>query len=251
MIIQRTTSMMHSKKSQFVKALDIIEVASRVAFDLLDWLGPSPFSADVYGLCSALRLLSNMQIDDILGEVKSIGNYVGAEALELFNTVDGCGSLIDEKTLQIIDQAIYPDLQEGICDFFAGFDIFINSEQELFCAKVKESFSRSSQYTPSQYVLPENIAIDYFQFTEPGELLPNFYFTNALDVIGAFFRSETVADGMEVLCTVFEPLLTDELGSDDVIQICKAFKRAIMLPLNGYAGNSLFRCHSITHLRHH
>ncbi|PIK56798.1 hypothetical protein BSL78_06267 [Apostichopus japonicus] len=209
-----------------VKALDIIEIASRVAFDLLDWLGPSPFSADVYGLCSALRLLSNMQIHDILGEVKSIGNYVGAEALELFNTVDGCGSPTDEQTLQIIDQAIYPDLQEGICDFFAGnpsqeeyeikaddiidsilsvlidkeqcinivkvltenypldfeffetltgFDIFINSEQERFCAKIKESFSRSSQYTPSQYVFPENIAIDYFQFTEPGELLPNFY----------------------------------------------------------------------------
>ncbi|XP_071818105.1 uncharacterized protein [Apostichopus japonicus] len=257
-----------------VKALDIIEVASRVAFDLLDWLGPSPFSADVYGLCSALRLLSNMQIDDILGEVKSIGNYVGAEALELFNTVDGCDSL--KQTLQIIDQAIYPDLQEGICDFFAGnpsqeeyeskaddiidsilsvltdrehcinivkvltenypielsffenvtgFDIFINSEQERFCAKIKESFSRSSQYTPSQYVFPENIAIDYFQFTEPGELLPNFYFTNALDVIGAFFRSDTVADGMGVLCTVFEPLLTDELGSDDVIQICKTFEK--------------------------
>ncbi|PIK44775.1 hypothetical protein BSL78_18380 [Apostichopus japonicus] len=242
-----------------VKALDVIEVASRVAFDLLDWLGPSPFSADVYGLCSALRLLSNMQIDDILGE------------------------------------AIYPDLQEGICDFFAGnpsqeeyeskaddiidnilsvpidrdqcinilkvltknypldfeffgtvtgFDIFSNSEQERFCAKVKESFSRSSQYTPSQYVFPK-ICIDYFQFTEPGELLPNFYFTNALDVIGAFFRSETVADGMEVLCTVFEPLLTDELGSDDVIQICNAFKngnnvaierlcREITVPLSFY-----------------
>ncbi|XP_071823785.1 uncharacterized protein [Apostichopus japonicus] len=279
-----------------VKALDIIEVASRVAFDLLDWLGPSPFSADVYGLCSALRLLSNMQIDDILGEVKSIGNYVVAEALELFNTVDGCGSLIDEQTLQIIDQAIYPDLQEGICDFFAGnpsqeeyeskaddiidsilsvlidkeqcinivkvltenypldfeffetltgFDIFSNSEQERFCAKIKESFSRSSQYTPSQYVFPENIAIDYFQFTEPGELLPNFYFTNALDVIGAFLRSETVADGMGVLCTVFEPLLTDELRSDGVIQICKAFAngdnvaterlcREITLPLQSY-----------------
>ncbi|PIK44774.1 hypothetical protein BSL78_18379 [Apostichopus japonicus] len=228
-----------------VKALDIIEIASRVAFDLLDWLGPSPFSADVYGLCSALRLLSNMQIHDILGEVKSIGNYVGAEALELFNTVDGCGSLIDEQTLQIIDQAIYPDLQEGICDFFAGnpsqeeyeskaddiidsilsvlfdkeqcinivkvltenypldfeffetltgFDIFINSEQERFCAKSKNLFPAARS------TLPRN-------------------------VIGAFFRSETVADGMEVLCTVFEPLLTDELGSDDVIEICKAFEK--------------------------
>ncbi|XP_071818565.1 uncharacterized protein [Apostichopus japonicus] len=30
---------------------------------------------------------------------------------------------------------------------------------------------------------------------------------------------------MEVLCTVFEPLLTDELGSDDVIQICNSFEK--------------------------
>lgn len=258
---------------------ELSKLASRFAFSLLDWLGPSPFSGDIYGACSALRIASGMRIGDIVDELKSMVSDVIAESLKYFSNSGGC-DVFEETIRQTINRALFwkkPDLcaffesnpmeddfmrkadeiidtilsipaeKEQCLNFVAvlteilstdeiylfhmvtKFDISSAGDQQLFCAEVTDSLSPRSQHTPSIYAFPKTENISYWNADEPGELLSNFYFTDAVDVLGAVLRSETVIEGGNVVCTVFESFLTDYevlRGDGNVVELCRAFNNS-------------------------
>ncbi|PIK39267.1 putative deleted in malignant brain tumors 1 protein-like isoform X5 [Apostichopus japonicus] len=261
---------------------DLADKASQIAFSQLDWLGPSAFSSDLYGFCSEFRLLSTMQIDDILDQWKAMETFLAASALEYFDKYNGCGAL-DDSILQIIDKALFSDQKRGLCDslgdissaedykdlaadiagtlfsapvdkeqclnvlefvdlvevvdsdnalsiheqikLVTSFDLSAKADRHVFCTWVTRSLSSEYQYTPSAYFFPAGEDLSsWTPFVEPGVILPDFTFTDAVDVLGAFFRSNTLEDGADVLCTVLERFLMQLSGTNYAGLVCDAFR---------------------------
>lgn len=99
--------------------LDLATTTSRVIFNVLEWLGPSPFSGDVFGACAGLALIGNMNIDDIITELKSMASYFVANGLMYFKDFDGC-DVAEKDFVQFLDDTLFYGHTGGICGFLSG-----------------------------------------------------------------------------------------------------------------------------------
>ncbi|KAJ8042023.1 hypothetical protein HOLleu_12987 [Holothuria leucospilota] len=102
-----------------VYSQNLLEKGSRIAFLLLEWLGPSPFSGDLYGACSALRILLSNRINDVIDELTNIVTYLVADTLEYLKLVDICSST-DQTVQDILNLLSIIQDGEDICDFLLG-----------------------------------------------------------------------------------------------------------------------------------
>ncbi|KAJ8035958.1 hypothetical protein HOLleu_19798 [Holothuria leucospilota] len=253
-------------------ATDLLGKTSRVAFGVLEWLGPSPFSGDWYGACSAMRLLLSNRIDQIVNELETrLLRYLVADTLEYLHRVDICGS--EDNKVRDVLYLIPISKQDGeyICDFLSGNPsqeeylqngaallqtflsvpsdgdlctdviVFLSSydpysaigyqvtgrnltslsNRYQFCREIASAFSGNTQ--THTYIFPQNYDINsWYIFAEAGQLLPYFSFLDAVNVIVAFFRSDTLSDGGVVLCNVFESFVSQFEPS--VESICTALR---------------------------
>lgn len=255
-------------------AISIVERISVVVFEVLDWLGPSPFSGDVFGACSLARSLLSMKNDDILQHMIDILTYPVADALEALRIYDACSSTETEiqQALEVVDQlqlvdgsvcdflssqpsreqyleasrkvlmkTLYLPTDEALCtDLFDilsevvtnetlyyvfGSDLSSSGKRSQFCADVASAFDPNSKYSPITYTLPEDLNVGNLTvFSLPGQIIPNFSFLDAAELLGAIGQPETLAEGVSVFCSVFESLLDETTSSTLPSQLCTATK---------------------------
>ncbi|KAJ8038828.1 hypothetical protein HOLleu_16368 [Holothuria leucospilota] len=322
-----------------VYATNLLEKTSRVAFNLLEWLGPSPFSADWCGVCSALRILLSDSIDQILDKLKNLLMYPVADTLEylhhadvcndaqtvrtFFNLLailqnedeDVCGFLSDDhsreeyldKGAKLIDAVLGVAVDDEVCTnaltafisvydqygaivyVITGWNLTSDLSRQEFCSELVAAFSDNSPYIPTPYIFPfEEISgldpphhsttpyfsqgddqyalsdnypyiqkpypfpfdefsgldspqqnsnayfsqvddsfgrahpLTRFIYADEGQLLPNFSFIDAVNVLGAFLRSNSLSAGLVVLCDVFESFLSEIKPS--VQSLCMALR---------------------------
>ncbi|KAJ8035951.1 hypothetical protein HOLleu_19786 [Holothuria leucospilota] len=97
-----------------------------------------------------------------------------------------------------------------------------SSNRHQFCLEIVSAFTGTAR--THSYIFPHNYDINsWYIFAEAGQILPDFSFMDAVNVFGAFIRSETFLDGGVVLCDVFESFLSKEFDSS-VKGICTALR---------------------------
>lgn len=277
-----------------VYATNLLEKTSRVAFNLLEWLGPSPFSADWFGICSALRILLSDSIDQILDKLKNLLMYPVADTLEYLHHADVCndvqtvpidllailpnedvcGFLSDDhsreeyldKGAKLIDAVLGVAVDDEVCTnaltafisvydqygaivyVITGWNLTSDLSRQEFCSELVAAFSDNSPYIPTPYMFPfdefsgldspqQNSNSYFFQvddsfgtaphltrfiYADEGQLLPNLSFIDAVNVLGAFLRSDSLSAGLVVLCDVFESFLSEIKPS--VQSLCMALR---------------------------
>ncbi|KAJ8037480.1 hypothetical protein HOLleu_18305 [Holothuria leucospilota] len=243
-----------------IYAESFLERASRLAFDMLKWLGPSPFSGDFYGACSAGRILLSGDIDHIADELKNLLTYLVADTLVYMKFTDICkgeggqfqdflyylpSTMHDEESIcdflsQDHSQQEYLEKGSSLIDTFlnvfvdtdlcidvvtfitlrdpsgaasyeiTGMNLTYEINRSSFCREMTSAFSDNSQYTPTPYSFPDDQNITAFNlYDKDGHPLPNFSFMDAMNVLAAFFKSNTLLDGSILLCDVFESFLSE------------------------------------------
>ncbi|KAJ8038629.1 hypothetical protein HOLleu_16101 [Holothuria leucospilota] len=241
-----------------VYATNLLEKTSRVAFNLLEWLGPSPFSADWFGVCSALRILLSDSINQILDKLNTLLMQPVADTLEYLHQVDICndvqtvrnffdllailqnedesvcgflsddhsreeyldkGAIIIDAVLGVaVDEEVCSDALTGfislydqygaICYLITGWNLTSDLSRQRFCGELVAAFSDNSPYIPNSYVFQAH-DLTRFIYANEGQVLPNFSFIEAVNVLGAFLRSESLSAGLVLLCDVFELFLSE------------------------------------------
>lgn len=253
-----------------VYSQNLLEKGSRIAFLLLEWLGPSPFSGDLYGACSALRILLSNRINDIIDQLKNIVTYPVADFLEYLKLDDICSSTDQtvqdilnllsiiqdgeyncdfllgdpsrdeylEKAAALVDTVLSVPVDEELCTdvltFVSSYDqhgvigyqitgrnLTVSSIRRQFCREISSALSVDSTYMPMSYSFPDDQDIDNWM-VDAGQILPNFSFIDAVNVLGAFLRADELLDGGIVLCDVFESFLSELEPS--VSSMCTAFR---------------------------
>lgn len=96
---------------------EIVEKLSPIIFELLGWFGPSPFSGDVFGGCSALRLSLGMDINDIVNRGKTILSYPVALIMEWVYRDNICEE-VESRNLTSVFDRIAP-AEVGFCQFLS------------------------------------------------------------------------------------------------------------------------------------
>ncbi|KAJ8029225.1 hypothetical protein HOLleu_28567 [Holothuria leucospilota] len=111
-------------------------------------------------------------------------------------------------------------------DAITGRNLTVSANINLLCDDIVDTITNGPSTTPGTYSLPNNVDInEYGFFSNPGELLPDFFFTDALKVAGAVLSAGTVAQAGKEFCDVFENFVVDndvlEEVDVDVAEVCE------------------------------
>ncbi|PIK33769.1 putative receptor-type tyrosine-protein phosphatase F [Apostichopus japonicus] len=226
---------------------EIVEKLSPIIFELLGWFGPSPFSGDVFGGCSALRLSLGMDINDIVNRGKTILSYPVALIMEWVYRDNICEEVESRNLTSVFDRIaplkVYVSFTDGeVCEWllrsFArdvgarvhksfNYDtrVDFSSFARQFCSNI--SLVESSSTDPTAYSVPPGKNMDTWTLENSihsGELLPGFSVGDGASVLAAFRRSSTLSEGFGVICTVFESFIVQIFPeyAADVSKLCAA-----------------------------
>ncbi|PIK38565.1 putative receptor-type tyrosine-protein phosphatase F [Apostichopus japonicus] len=200
---------------------EIVEKLSPIIFELLGWFGPSPFSGDVFGGCSALRLSLGMDINDIVNRVWE--DYL-KRAVNFLDRV--YVSFTDGEVCEWLLRSFARDVGARVHKSF-NYDtrVDFSSFARQFCSNI--SLVESSSTDPTAYSVPPGKNMDTWTLENSihsGELLPGFSVGDGASVLAAFRRSSTLSEGFGVICTVFESFIVQIFPeyAADVSKLCAA-----------------------------